>query len=95
MSSAKKRFLVLNDEDFDQKSKQQKNANTEKSERKADKVFRNFLQACGHCTMNNAIIGHLLKNLWIITSQNSGLVQERLFKMIIVMMRTMMKKTLI
>ena len=47
MASAKKRFLVLSDDDLLVKTKQQKNVNTDKSEKRADKAFRNFLIACG------------------------------------------------
>ena len=42
-----KRFLLLTDDDLESKSKQCKNDNTLKSERKADKAFTTFLLAMG------------------------------------------------
>ena len=42
-----KRFLILDDEELEAKSKHQKNENTEKCERRAKKVFTNFLLAYG------------------------------------------------
>ena len=45
--SGKKRFLILSDEELEIKSKAQKNVNTDKSEKRADKAFRNFLIPCG------------------------------------------------
>ena len=38
-----KQFLVLNNEELDQKTKRCKNDNTEKAERCADSAFKNFL----------------------------------------------------
>ena len=42
-----KRFLVLSDDDLDIRTKKNKNENTLKAERKADKAFTNFLIAMG------------------------------------------------
>ena len=42
-----KRFLILDDSELEAKTKKQKNANTEKCERRAKKVFTNFLMAYG------------------------------------------------
>ena len=42
-----KRFLVLSDEDLDIKTKRNKNENTLRAEKKADKAFTNFLIAMG------------------------------------------------
>ena len=46
-----KRFLVLTDEDLDDKTKKSQNDNTLKCEQRADKAFRNFLVANG-CDQN-------------------------------------------
>ena len=43
-----KRFLVMDDDEIASKSKQAKNSNTDKSERRADKAFRKFLEALGY-----------------------------------------------
>ena len=40
-----KRFIVLDDEELEQKTKKCKNYNTEKSEARADSAFRKFLMA--------------------------------------------------
>ena len=42
-----KRFLILNDEDLQEKAKVLKNSNTEKCEKRATRAFTNFLIACG------------------------------------------------
>ena len=42
-----KRFLVLNSDEIEAKSKKSKNINTDKCERKADRAFTNFLIALG------------------------------------------------
>ena len=42
-----KRFLLMNDSDLEVKTKQCKNDNTEKSERRAHKAFTNYLLAMG------------------------------------------------
>ena len=41
------RFVVLDDEQLEKKTKDSKNINTERSERRADTAFRKFLEACG------------------------------------------------
>ena len=45
--SKRKRFIILDDEQLAKKSKEQVNKNTEKSDKRADRAFRNFLVACG------------------------------------------------
>ena len=42
-----KRFLVINDDEFEEKTKRSKNNNTEKCEQRAHKAFVNFLMANG------------------------------------------------
>ena len=43
-----KRFLVLDDDELQEKAKRSKNSNTDKSERRADTAFRKFLVELGY-----------------------------------------------
>ena len=45
--SKRKRFVILDDNDLDKKSKQCKNINTEKSDMRAHRAFTKFLEAYG------------------------------------------------
>ena len=45
--SKRKRFVILNDDELEQKAKQSKNKNTERSEKRANTAFTKFLEACG------------------------------------------------
>ena len=44
--SKKRRFVILDDEELENKSKQCKNKNTERSEKRANAAFTKFLEAC-------------------------------------------------
>ena len=48
--ASKQRFVLINDDVLTKKNDQQKNVNTEKSNRRADRAFRNFLEAMGRET---------------------------------------------
>ena len=47
VSKMAKRFVLMNDSDLEIKTKKCKNENTEKSEKRADKAFTNFLITIG------------------------------------------------
>ena len=47
---SKQRFVLMNDSDLERKNESQKNGNTEKSNRRADRAFRTFLEAMGRET---------------------------------------------
>ena len=48
--ASKQRFVLLDDNQLQRKNDDQKNYNTEKSNRRADRAFRSFLQAMGRAT---------------------------------------------
>ena len=50
MASKKNRFVLLDDKALEKKNDEQKNINTEKSNRRADRAFRSFLEAMGRET---------------------------------------------
>ena len=50
MAASKQRFILLDDEQLAKKNDDLKNSNTEKSNRRADRAFRSFLQAMGRET---------------------------------------------
>ena len=48
--ASKQRFVLLNDNDLDKKNYEQRNINTDKSNKRADRAFRSFLEAMGRET---------------------------------------------
>ena len=42
-----KRFLVINSDELEERSKKAKNSNTDKAEKRVDRAFRKFLIALG------------------------------------------------
>ena len=50
MALSKQRFILLDDDELDKKNDEQRNINTEKSNKRADTAFRSFLEAMGRAT---------------------------------------------
>ena len=44
---SKRRFVIFDDNQLAKKTKDSRNVNTDKAEKRADKAFRNFLKECG------------------------------------------------